>query len=74
MTLRAIIEGPDGGRTVVWERRGSATVVAGAWTSASVSLDPWAGQAVRIRFEAVDGAGASTVDTGVDDIRVTRPG
>ena len=72
--LRAIVEGPGGGQTVVWERRGSATVVAGTWTSASVSLDPWAGQPVRIRFEAVDGAGGSTVDTGVDDIRVTRPG
>ena len=50
-----------------------ATVVAGAWTSASLSLDPWAGQAIRIRFEAVDAAGASTIEAGVDDVRVTRP-
>jgi hypothetical protein len=38
-----------------------------------VALDAWAGQTIRIRFEAVDGAAASTIDTGVDDIRVTRP-
>ena len=71
--LRAIVERQDGGQSVVWERTGSPSVVAGAWTSASVSLDPWAGQAIRIRFEAVDAGGASTIDTGVDDIRVTRP-
>jgi hypothetical protein len=47
--------------------------VAGAWRSASVSLDAWAGQAIRIRFEAVDAAGASTIDAGLDDVRVTRP-
>jgi hypothetical protein len=71
--LRAIVEGPDGDRTVVWERTGSAAVVAGTWRSASVSLDRWAGRAIRIRFEARDGAAVSTIDAGVDDIRVTRP-
>ena len=72
--LRAIVEGQDGGQTVVWDRTGSPTVVAGTWASASASLDPWAGQAIRIRFEAVDAAGTSTIDAGVDDVRVTRPG
>ena len=71
--LRAIIEGQDGARTVVWERTGAPRVAAGAWTSASVSLDAWAGEAIRIRFEALDAAGASTIDAGVDDVRVTRP-
>ena len=32
--------------------RDRRSAVAGAWASASVSLDPWAGQAIRIRFEA----------------------
>ena len=71
--LRAIIEGQDGVQTVVWERTGTPEVVAGAWRSASILLDPWAGQTVRIRFEALDGAGSSTIDAGVDDVRVTRP-
>jgi hypothetical protein len=36
-------------------------------------MDRWAGQAIRIRFEALDGSKDSTVDAGVDDVRVTRP-
>jgi hypothetical protein len=71
--LRAIVEGQDGAQAVVWQRTGSARVVAGAWQTASVSLDAWAGQTIRIRFEAIDAAAASTIDAGVDDIRVTRP-
>jgi hypothetical protein len=71
--LRAIVEDAAGGQTVVWERTGRPEVVAGVWRSASVSMDRWAGTAIRIRFEALDGAAASTIDTGVDDVRVTRP-
>lgn len=71
--LRAIIEAPDGTRTVVWERLGSPTLASGTWGSASALLDAWAGQTIRIRFEATDGGGASTVEAGVDDVRVTRP-
>ena len=71
--LRAIIEAQDGTRTVAWERAGTATVLAGAWRSASVSMDRWAGQTIRLRFEATDGGASSTVEAGLDDIRVTRP-
>jgi carboxypeptidase T len=71
--LRAIVEAADGTQTVVWERTGSATLVAGTWASASASMDPWAGQTIRVRFEAVDGAAASTVEAAIDDVRVTRP-
>ncbi|MEI7745701.1 MAG: zinc carboxypeptidase, partial [Chloroflexota bacterium] len=64
----------DGSQTVVWERTGSAAPVTGTWGSASVLIDPWAGQSIRIRFEAEDGGTASTVEAGIDDVRVTRPG
>lgn len=72
--LRAIVEAEDGTRTVVWRRSGTSTAVTGAWRSAGVSLDRWAGTRVRILFEAADGGRATTVEAGIDDVRVTRPG
>jgi carboxypeptidase T len=70
--LRAIVEGPGGVQTVVWEQRGTASWVAASWGSASVSMDAWAGQAIRIRFEAADGGTDSAVEAGIDDVRITR--
>jgi carboxypeptidase T len=71
--LRAIVEAQDGTQTVVWEKLGLAVVVGGTWGSVSVPLDAWAGQTIRIRFEAADGTADSTVEAGIDDVRVTRP-
>ncbi len=71
--LRAIVEDASGTQTVVWERTGSASTVAGTWGSASIGLDAWAGQTIHLRFEAQDGAADSTVEAGVDDVRITRP-
>ena len=71
--LRAIIEAEDGTQAVAWERTATGAVVAGGWRTATVSMDAWAGQTIRIRFEAVDGGADSAVEAGVDDVRVTRP-
>jgi carboxypeptidase T len=71
--LRAIVENASGARTVVWERTGSRKAFSGWWRTASVSLDAFAGQVIRIRFEALDGGASSIVEAGVDDVRVTRP-
>ena len=71
--LRVIVEAQDGTRTVVWERTGRRVLLAGAWRAASVPMDAWAGQTIRIRFEARDAATSSTVEAGIDDVRVTRP-
>jgi hypothetical protein len=71
--LRAIVETEDGTQAVAWELTGRPLLLAGAWRSATVPMDAWAGQTVRIRFEAEDAAGASLVEAGVDDVRVTRP-
>ena len=71
--LRAIVEAEDGTRTVVWERTGRPLLFAGAWRTATLPMDAWAGQTIRIRFEALDAATSSTVEAGIDDVRVTRP-
>ena len=57
---------------VVYERLGSATNVNGAWTTATASLNAFAGQTVRLRIEATDASTASLVEAAVDDLRVTR--
>ncbi len=72
--LRAIVEAQDGTRTVVWERLGTGAASTGSWRSGAVNLDAWAGTRIRILFEAADGGVATTVEAGVDDVRVTRPG
>jgi hypothetical protein len=58
--------------TTVFQRLGAAADVDGAWSTATASLNAFAGQTVRIRIEAADAAGASLVEAGVDDVRVTR--
>jgi hypothetical protein len=42
------------------------------WTSQSVNLSQFAGQTVRIRFEATDASSGSLIEAGVDDVAVTR--
>jgi hypothetical protein len=71
--LRAIVEAEDGTKTMAWQRNGKPALLAGAWRTATIPMDAWAGQTVRIRFEAEDGAGGSLVEAGVDDVRITRP-
>jgi aminopeptidase S len=71
--LRAIVETEDGTKTAVVTITGRAADVDGAWRTASVSLDRWAGQTIRIRFDAVDAAPGNLVEVEIDDVRVTRP-
>lgn len=72
--LRAMIEDADGTLTTVFTRYGKAADVDGAWRTASVALDAWAGRTIRVRFEAVDGGRGNLVEAEIDDVRVTRPG
>jgi hypothetical protein len=41
-------------------------------TVAPISLNAFAGQTVRIRFQAADAATASLVEAAVDDVTITR--
>jgi hypothetical protein len=56
----------------VFERLGAAADVDAAWATASVSLNAFAGQTVRISIEASDASTASLVEAAVDDVRITQ--
>ena len=70
--LVASIETSDGTRTPVITLTGKAADVDGVWRSVAAPVDAWAGQTVRIHFEAVDGGSNSLVEVEIDDVRVTR--
>ena len=41
-------------------------------TTAPINLSAFAGQTIRLRFQAADAAGASLVEAAVDDVTITR--
>ena len=71
-TLRAIVERSDGSKVEVFRIAGRHADVDGVWRTASISMDRFAGQSVRLRFEAVDGGPGNLLEVELDDIRVTR--
>jgi hypothetical protein len=72
-TLRAIVERADGSRIEVFRVAGRPLDVDGAWRTASVSMDMFAGGTIHLRFEATDGGANNLVEVELDDIGVTRP-
>ena len=71
--LRAYVEDEGGVRTRVFQELGAMDTDLPAWSTATIPMTPWAGQTVRIVFEAADLGRASTVEAGIDDVRITRP-
>jgi carboxypeptidase T len=63
--VRALVNGQQ-----VFIDRGDATNRNGSWTNQVVNLDAFAGQQVRVTFEAADGANDSLVEAAVDDVRI----
>jgi hypothetical protein len=55
----------------VFQQLGAASNRAGAWGTATASLNAFAGQTVRIVVETADASTASLVEAGVDDVRIT---
>jgi subtilisin family serine protease len=58
--------------TTVFQELGAADDDDASFTTATVNLSQFAGQTIRIRIEAADASGASLVEAGVDDVRITR--
>jgi hypothetical protein len=65
--LRVSVDG-----TTVFELAATGTNRNASWTAATVSLDAFAGQQIRVLFEAVDGAADSLVEAAIDDVRIYR--
>jgi len=59
--------------TTVFEELGAANNDNAAWTTATVNLSQFAGQTIRILIETTDASGASLVEAGVDDVKITTP-
>jgi hypothetical protein len=72
-TLRAVVERADGSQVVVAKVTGRPVDVDGAWRTASISLDAFAGTTIRLRFIAEDGGPGNLLEVELDDIRVTQP-
>jgi hypothetical protein len=58
--------------TVVFTQAGAAANRAGAWATGTVNLSSFAGQTIRIRFEAADAATGSLIEAGVDDVTIRQ--
>jgi carboxypeptidase T len=72
-SLRAIVERADGSQVEVFRVSGTPVDVDGAWHTASISMNAFAGQTVHLRFVATDGGPNNLVEVELDDIRVTQP-
>jgi aminopeptidase S len=70
--FRVRVVGNNGQPQTLFTRPGRAGVVAGAWTTQTVNLSAFAGQTVRLRFEAADVGLGSIVEAGFDNVVVTR--
>ncbi|HCU49807.1 MAG TPA: peptidase S8/S53 subtilisin kexin sedolisin, partial [Micromonosporaceae bacterium] len=62
----------NGGTTVLFTQAGAATNRAGAWGTGSNNISAYAGQSVRILVQCADASGASLVECGVDNVKITR--
>ena len=60
----------DGQTTPLFIQSGNASERNAAWTSATVDLSAYAGQSIRLLFEAADAGTDGLVEAAIDDVRV----
>jgi len=70
--FRVCVVRANGSTQTVFMRSPLGGVLGGAWTSQTVNLSSFAGQTVRLRFEAADAAAGSIIEAGFDNVSVTR--
>jgi hypothetical protein len=71
--FRAFVVNSAGTATQVFQELAAADNDDAAYvTTAPINLSAFAGQTIRIRFQAADAATASLVEAAVDDVRITR--
>jgi hypothetical protein len=70
--FRVRVVGANGQAQTVYARGGTASNVAGTWSARTVDLTPWAGQTIRVRFDASDAGTGSLIEAGFDNVVVTR--
>ena len=70
--FRARIVGSNGVAQTVIARGATASDFPGVWRTRTANISAWAGQTIRIRVDAIDRAGDSVVEAGVDNVVVTR--
>ncbi|GGS85839.1 hypothetical protein GCM10010156_50560 [Planobispora rosea] len=58
--------------STVLTQSGAATNRNGSWATATANISSFAGQTVRIVIEAADASGASLVEAGVDNVKITQ--
>ena len=58
--------------TPIWTVAANGSERNGAWQSVTLDLDAYAGQRIRLQFEASDGSADSLVEAAIDDVRVHR--
>jgi len=62
-----------GVKTRVYREYGTAFADGARWAKAGTPLSRWAGQTVRLVFVATDGGPDSTVEAGLDDVKIEQP-
>ena len=60
-------------RVTVFEERGGAFDDDAAWGYASINMNPFAGQTIRVLIEARESRPGVILEAAVDDVRITRP-
>lgn len=61
-----------GTRTRIWKLNGNSTERNAKWRTRTLNLSAFAGQTIRLLFEARDGAADNIVEVAIDDVRVYR--